>query len=132
MISIVLIDISVTAVSIARIESLVRLFYFPSGDPFYAIKITYSIVEPNLAIATACAPALRPLLKHYVPSLFGKLHSSDTYVNSTRHTRSKSSHGKVVIEMDPYPFGQKEFRRNGHSELASIASSQEEIHPSHV
>ncbi|OAK94594.1 hypothetical protein IQ06DRAFT_184538, partial [Phaeosphaeriaceae sp. SRC1lsM3a] len=61
----------VTAVSIARIESLVRLFYYPPEDPFYDIKITYSIVEPNLAIATACAPALRPLLKHYLPSVFG-------------------------------------------------------------
>jgi hypothetical protein len=127
LISMILTDFSVTAVSIARIESLVRLFYFPPGDPFYDIKITYSIVEPNLAIATACAPALRPLLKHYIPGLFGKLHSTDTYVNSTRHTQSKSSNGKIVIEMDSYPYGQKDFRRDGHAELASIASSQEEI-----
>ena len=118
---------SVTAVSIARIESLVRLFYYPPTDPFYDIKITYSIVEPNLAIATACAPALRPLLKHYLPGVFGKLASTDTYGNSTSHTRNKSSHGKMAFVMEPY--GQKEFRRDGHAELASIASSQEEIAP---
>jgi hypothetical protein len=114
-------------VSIARIESLVRLFYFPPTDPFYDIKITYSIVEPNLAIATACAPALRPLLKHYFPKVFGKLQSSDTYGRSSVHTRNKSSHGNVAFALEEYPFGQKEFRRDGHAELASIASSQEEI-----
>lgn len=123
----VLTSSSVTAVSIARIESLVRLFYYPPTDPFYDIKITYSIVEPNLAIATACAPALRPLLKHYLPGVFGKLASTDTYGNSTLHTRNKSSHGKMAFVMEPY--SQKEFRRDGHAELASIASSQEEMKP---
>ncbi|KAL5120683.1 hypothetical protein ACEQ8H_001432 [Pleosporales sp. CAS-2024a] len=128
-------DASVTAVSIARIESLVRFFYFPGGDPFYDIKIVYSIIEPNLAIATACAPALRPLLKYYLPSIFGRLHSADTattYGNSTMHTRNKSSRVKMALEMEayPYPYGQKnEFRRDAHAELASIASSQEPIAP---
>jgi hypothetical protein len=125
--STLLIGSSVTAVSIARIESLVRLFYFPPEDPFYDIKITYSIIEPNLAIATACAPALRPLLKHYFPSVFGKLASSDTYVNSSTHTRNKSSRGTMAFALEEYPYGQKDFRRDGHAELASIASSQEEM-----
>lgn len=127
-------DHRVTAVSIARIVSLVQLFYFPTGgDPFYDIKITYSIVEPNVAIATACAPALRPLLKHYFSSVFGSPSTSGTYGESYG-TASAATHGahKAKLQKDHLTialqtYGQKARRKDGHEELASIASSQDKM-----
>lgn len=63
-----------TIISIIRIVGLIQLFYFPqvdAGDPYYDIKMTLSVVEVNTAIATACAPALRPLVRDVFPSVFG-------------------------------------------------------------
>lgn len=63
-----------TIISIIRIAGLIQLFYFPqvdAGDPYYDIKMTLSVVEVNTAIATACAPALRPLVRDVFPSVFG-------------------------------------------------------------
>lgn len=63
-----------TIISIIRIAGLIQLFYFPqvdAGDPYYDIKMTLSVVEVNTAIATACAPALRPLVRDIFPSVFG-------------------------------------------------------------
>ncbi|OAG04297.1 uncharacterized protein CC84DRAFT_1246221 [Paraphaeosphaeria sporulosa] len=121
----------VTAVSIARIVSLVELFYLPSGgDPFYDIKITYSIVEPNVAISTACAPALWPLFKHYfsgpvsAKGTYGK--SYGTASTGTHHHRKPSLQGgQLAITLKEY--GQKGRRRDGHEELGSIASSQDRM-----
>jgi hypothetical protein len=122
---------SVTAVSIARIASLVELFYFPKGgDSFYDIRIIYSIVEPNVAIATACAPALWPLVKHY----FGSPVSSPGTYGESYGTASAGTHGpqkgnlqggQLTIALQAY--GQKSRRRDGHEELASIASSQDKM-----
>jgi hypothetical protein len=122
---------SVTAVSIARIVSLVELFYFPSGgDPFYDIRITYSIVEPNVAIATACAPALWPLVKHYfgspisAPGTYG-----DSYATASTGThgpkKGNMQGGQLAIALQAY--GQKGRRKDGHEELASLASSQDRM-----
>jgi hypothetical protein len=103
---------------------LVKLFYFPPSDPFYDIHITMSIVEPNLAIITACAPALRPLFKHYFPTVFGSLSRSENK-SSTAHTRDKSAPNNIGYALEQY--GKKGFRKDGHEELSSIASSEKEF-----
>jgi len=41
----------------------------------YDIRFVYSAVETNLAIATACGPALRPLLRSWFPRFFSSLDS---------------------------------------------------------
>ncbi|KAK8066699.1 integral membrane protein PTH11 [Apiospora hydei] len=81
----------VTIVGIVRIWGVIQLFYYPdpSGDTFYDIKMVLSVVEVNTAIVTACAPALRPLLRHFFPSLFA-LSSEDDYYPKGPGTGSKS------------------------------------------
>lgn len=43
----------------------------PDRDPTYNIGFVTSAVETNLALITASAPALMPLLRSWFPSLFG-------------------------------------------------------------
>ncbi len=49
-----------------------------SNDPTYNIGFVTSAIETNLALITASAPALMPLLKSWFPSIFG----GDTYGNT--------------------------------------------------
>ena len=82
-----------TIISIIRIAGLIRLFYFPqagAGDPYYDIKMTLSVVEVNTAIVTACAPALRPLVRDMFPSVFG---SNDETEERSAYAGHGSSHG---------------------------------------
>ena len=65
---------SVTAVSIGRVVLLVQGFFYPNRlntDYTYNIGFCISAIETNLAIVTASAPHLRPLLKRWFPRLFG-------------------------------------------------------------
>jgi hypothetical protein len=52
---------------------VIRLFYIPqpNKDPYHDITVTLSVVEANIAIASASAPALRPLFRSIFPKLFG-------------------------------------------------------------
>ena len=52
---------------------MIQLFYLTPGDkdPYYDITVTLSVVEANIAIVTASAPALRPLFRSLLPGLFG-------------------------------------------------------------
>ncbi|KAK4225266.1 hypothetical protein QBC38DRAFT_537931 [Podospora fimiseda] len=66
---------AVFVIGIVRLRGLIKLFY-PSPndvnkDPFYDITVTLSVVEANVAIISASAPALRPLFQSWMPVLFG-------------------------------------------------------------
>jgi hypothetical protein len=63
----------VTVIGIVRLHGVIKLFYLPKGnaDPYYDITVTLSVVEANIAIVSASAPALRPLFRSLLPSLFG-------------------------------------------------------------
>lgn len=43
----------------------------PDRDPTYNIGFVTSAVETNLALITASAPAMMPLLRSWFPSMFG-------------------------------------------------------------
>ncbi|KAH7024452.1 uncharacterized protein B0I36DRAFT_387023 [Microdochium trichocladiopsis] len=61
----------VTAVGVARLLILYQGFFTaPSADPTYSIAFTSSAIETNLAIITASAPMLRPLLVQWFPRMF--------------------------------------------------------------
>lgn len=64
--------VGVTVVSIVRVGQLVDLSYFPAEENRYFSHIGpfLGTIEANLAIANACLPALRPLLKGWVPGMF--------------------------------------------------------------
>lgn len=61
----------VPAVGTYRLVLLYRTFFEPPPpDPTYSISLTSSVVECNLAIVTASAPALRGLFRCWLPQLF--------------------------------------------------------------
>jgi hypothetical protein len=66
-------SISVTIIGIVRLQGVIRLFYVKqtAKDPYYDITVTLSVVEANVAIVSASAPALRPLFRSLLPGLFG-------------------------------------------------------------
>lgn len=63
----------VTAASIARLATIAVGFYglVPDRDPTYNIGFVTSAIETNLALITASAPAMMPLLRSWFPSMFG-------------------------------------------------------------
>lgn len=61
----------VPAVGTYRLVLLYQTFFEPPPpDPTYSISLTSSVIECNLAIATASAPALRGLCRCWLPQLF--------------------------------------------------------------
>lgn len=63
----------VTAAGVARLLIIYQGFFTTStsADPTYSIAFTSSAIETNLAIITASAPMLRPLLVQWFPRAFG-------------------------------------------------------------
>jgi hypothetical protein len=61
----------VTAVGVARLIIVYQGFFQPPAeDPTYTIGFTSSAIEVNLAIITASAPMMRPLLMQWFPRMF--------------------------------------------------------------
>lgn len=142
---------SVTIIGIVRLVSVYRLFYDydPTADPYYNIGITLNVVEVNVAIISASAPALRPLFRMWLPGLFGgssleynRYGSRPTYgagtgngtKHSTLHHRDTTSHlGNAPGQQHHtnHSIALKAMRtgRNQHAECRSVSpsGSEEEI-----
>ncbi|KAJ1323588.1 alpha-methylacyl-CoA racemase [Microdochium nivale] len=76
----------VTAAGVARLLIIYQGFFAaPSEDPTYSIAFTSSAIETNLAIITASAPMLRPLLVQWFPRVFASSRgtSADNGYNGT-------------------------------------------------
>ncbi|TEA20719.1 hypothetical protein C8034_v008083 [Colletotrichum sidae] len=68
----------VTVVAIVRLVAIIKLFYVPpdpTEDPFHSIGTVYNVIEVNLAIISASAPALRPMFRKWWPKVFGGMTS---------------------------------------------------------
>jgi hypothetical protein len=64
----------VTIIGIVRLVAVYNLFYGkpdPNKDPYQDITTTLNVIESNVAIVTASAPALRPLFRSWLPKWFG-------------------------------------------------------------
>ncbi|GAB1318388.1 hypothetical protein MFIFM68171_08598 [Madurella fahalii] len=85
-----MLGIAVTIIAIVRLVGVYKLFYVPQPDkdPFYDITVTLSVVEANVAIVSASGPALRPLFRSWMPTLFGG--STDRY-GANKYTPNPSS-----------------------------------------
>lgn len=73
---------------------MIKLFYVtpgPNHDPYHDIGVMYNVVEVNLAIATACGPALRPLFRSCLPKLFGG--STGNYLSNKKTGYGASKYG---------------------------------------
>ncbi|RDL37549.1 uncharacterized protein BP5553_04982 [Venustampulla echinocandica] len=69
----------VTIVAIIRLVYFIHVIYFPShfADPNYSIAYVLSRIETGLAVITACASTLKPLIKKYIPRLLGQSSTSN-------------------------------------------------------
>lgn len=59
-----------TVIGILRLIGYYRAFKDPTYDFMNTWSCAYSQIESDLAIISACAPALRPLLARWCPRLF--------------------------------------------------------------
>ncbi|TGO20317.1 hypothetical protein BPAE_0311g00080 [Botrytis paeoniae] len=73
--------ILVTVVSTVRLAMMITVFFNPLPvDSTRGISFVTSAIEINLAIITASAPALKPMMRQWFPKLFGSS-SDDAYNN---------------------------------------------------
>jgi hypothetical protein len=128
----------VTVVSILRLQWITETSFFPpSADPTYDIRFTYSAAETNLAIITASAPALRPLLVQWFPQIFGTLakntnrkypYGSTRYgVSGLAQSRSRSNRAGVAGQYGTSSYAMKDLERAVPPRGDSPATSEEEI-----
>ncbi|KAF6829718.1 hypothetical protein CPLU01_07800 [Colletotrichum plurivorum] len=123
----------VTVIAVIRVISIYKLFFTiptPGTDHFHDIGLVYSTVEVNLAIFSACVPALRPLFRRWMPGLFGgttkKTSGAAGYYG--RYGIGTPRDGTGVREDDN--FALKDMRSRAHrTEIrgASPTGSEEEI-----
>ncbi|KAK3986816.1 hypothetical protein QBC44DRAFT_247378 [Cladorrhinum sp. PSN332] len=134
---------AVFIIGIVRLRGLVRLFYpnpaDAAKDPFHDITVTLSVVEANVAIISASAPALRPLFQSWMPLLFG--YATSRYGKSgNKYTagsklpyaqRTKGAGGNTTLVEDGVTLKNLKHKRgpDGHIEARSESptGSEEEI-----
>lgn len=85
-------------VGVGRLILLVTGFFpapdaVPNPDYTYNIGFCTSVIETNLAIITASAPALKPLFRSWFPRLFSS-HSAGNPYSSGPYARGNSRYGK--------------------------------------
>jgi hypothetical protein len=61
----------VVIVGCIRFKSFYDFFTKPSEDPTYSIGVAISGIETNLAIIASCGPAIKAIMSHFAPRLFG-------------------------------------------------------------
>ncbi|KAF4460576.1 cfem domain-containing [Fusarium albosuccineum] len=73
LIAVFMVGLVVIVVALIRLVEICKIYYAPGGatDFFYSITIVYSTIEVNLAIISASVPALRYLVRSWLPHLFG-------------------------------------------------------------
>ncbi|GKT84307.1 CFEM domain-containing protein [Colletotrichum tofieldiae] len=110
-IGVFLMGIVVTGVAIIHIVQIYKLFFVPSPpgtDNYHDIGLTTSSIEVNLAIFSACVPALRPLFRRWMPKLFGGTNNKQStepgyykYATGSRrnHTGTRGEDDMVLKEM---------------------------------
>ncbi|KAK4161374.1 hypothetical protein QBC43DRAFT_372424 [Cladorrhinum sp. PSN259] len=104
---------AVFIIGIVRLRGLIKLFYPDPNDvqkdPFHDITVTLSVVEVNVAIISASAPALRPLFQSWMPVLFGSANSR--YGNGNKYGTGPGAKGSKL------PYAQRTKGTNGNTTL---------------
>ncbi|KAH7119238.1 hypothetical protein EDB81DRAFT_848005 [Dactylonectria macrodidyma] len=128
----------VTLLGILRLAWMVEKAKALSSDPqktdyTYDIRFTYAVIETNLAIITASAPALRPMFLMWFPNFFSALRSSKNNYSPSRgrDERSMATNrtrgGTGVRSSLRGPFPLKEIKRRAAIRTHSPTKSEEEI-----
>ncbi|KAI1091198.1 hypothetical protein F5B19DRAFT_288138 [Rostrohypoxylon terebratum] len=128
LIGVFMLGVLVTVVSIVRLYFLAQNFNDTSLDKNFSVGFCVSSIECNLAILTASAPALWPLVRRWVPGL--KSTNNQSYYGKNKY--GVSSHGgQGYIRTTDGPesgIGLKDMDgRRVHTEIRSSRDSDEEI-----
>jgi len=69
-------------VALIRLKSFYNFFHVVNPDPTYALGVTVSVVEVNIAIILSCGPAVNSMITRFAPKLFSsrgtRSHTADT------------------------------------------------------
>jgi hypothetical protein len=98
----------VVVIALIRLKSFYDLFNVVNPDPTYALGVTISVVEVNVAITLCCGPAINSMITRFAPKLFA--------------SRGASSHTAVTAE-NPYGY-EMPTRRPKRYEMPSLSSSR--------
>jgi hypothetical protein len=67
----------VVIVALIRLKSFYNFFNVVNPDPTYALGVTVSVVEVNVAIILSCGPAINSIITRYAPKLFASRGASN-------------------------------------------------------
>ena len=126
-------------IGVVRLANVIKLFYVepdPDADPYHDIGVMLNVVEVNVAIISASGPALRPLFRSWMPSLFagssgrylsGKKSEYPEYGNS--HFAGTSRHTSIAGGGIALKAMGRGTNRAQHTECRSVSpsGSEEEI-----
>ena len=98
----------VVIVALIRLKSFYDLFNVVNLDPTYALGVTISVVEVNVAIILCCGPAINSMITRFAPKLFASRGASSPTADTAG---------------DPYEF-EIPARRPKRYDLPSLSSSR--------
>lgn len=64
-------------VALIRLKSFYNFFNVVNPDPTYALGVTVSVVEVNIAIILSCGPAINSIITRFAPKLFASRGASN-------------------------------------------------------
>jgi hypothetical protein len=71
----------VVAVAVVRLKSFHDLFNVVNPDPTYALGVTTSSVELNVALTVCCGPAINSIITRFAPRIFATRNKSRETAN---------------------------------------------------
>lgn len=114
---------SATGVSAWRLDQLIVLYWptSPSTDPTYGIGFVSSPVEVNVAIISACCPALKSLISRVAPRFLGSSgHGTYGGKSSTNGRYGRGTYIRSHADQnDTYELGQQNYTSNQHTQISS-------------
>ncbi|KAI1652289.1 uncharacterized protein F4817DRAFT_355643 [Daldinia loculata] len=129
LIGVFMLGVLVTVVSVVRLYFLAQNFHDQSPDKNFSIGFCVSSIECNLAILTASAPALWPLIRRWVPHL--KSTGDRSYYGHHKYggaSHAQQGYIRTTDGPDNNNIGLKDMdSRRTRTEVRSARDSDEEI-----
>ncbi|KAI1802340.1 hypothetical protein F4811DRAFT_563320 [Daldinia bambusicola] len=126
LIGVFMLGVIVTVVSIIRLYFLAQNFHDTSPDKNFSLGFCVSSIECNLAIVTASAPALWPLVRRWMPRL--KSTGGRSYYGTHKYGGTSHAHYvRTTDGVDGNSIGLKDLDSRTRTEVRSARDSDEEI-----
>ncbi|KAI5864004.1 hypothetical protein GGS23DRAFT_478008 [Durotheca rogersii] len=129
LIGVFMLGIIVTVVSVVRLYFLAQNFHDTSPDKNFSLGFCVSSIECNLAILTASAPALWPLIRRWMPHL--KSSGNGSYYAQHKYSGASHAQQQGYIRTTDGPESNIALKEMGsrrvRTEIRSAQDSDEEI-----